>query len=319
MTELNASLASNFIRIPPFIDSHIHFAVDGIPARNEEIVKAAGSMIGSGILSVMDCGHKSGIGLEAKTLLFENNSLLKVNTAGRAIYKKGGYGVFLGIGVSDRSEAEEAVRGIANSGADFLKIVNSGIVHFKDNAYVTPGGFDSEMLRIICEEANEYGLMVKCHANSDSAIRVALASGVSSIEHGFFISKETLHMMAEKKASWTPTIFAMAALSEGSSPQIKKLIDEVVENHLIALNYAASIGVPLAVGTDSGSKGVRHGAAFFEELRFFSKAGISLEKILTAACMGEHEIEKGNYLLADKDFINTGKLQSVFCNGIHLT
>lgn len=318
MKKLHASITNNFIKIPPFIDSHIHFAVEGIPAGKEEIIKLAGSMIDSGIMSVSDCGHKSGVGLEAKRLLLENNIPLKVNTSGKAIYRKGAYGVFLGIGVSDRSEAKEAVRDIANSGADFIKVVNSGIVHFRDSAYVTPGGFDPDMLQIICEEAHKYGLKVRCHVNSDAAIRGALTAGASSIEHGFFISKDTLHMMAEKKVPWTPTVFAMAALSEGASSHAKRLIDEVVENHLLALNYAASIGVTLAVGTDSGSKGVRHGSSFFEELRLFLKAGLSIEQIVTAACMDECEIEKGNYMLADKDFIKTGRLRAVFAGGVQL-
>ncbi|TAN45084.1 MAG: hypothetical protein EPN22_03565 [Nitrospirae bacterium] len=318
MTEFRASQDDKFLKIPPFRDSHVHFAVEGLQAGNEEIGSLSKAMTRNGIMSVEDCGHKSGIGFEAKRLISGAGSPLKMHTSGKALYGKGGYGVFLGVGISDRGEAKEAVRGMADSGADFIKVVNSGIVHFRDSAYVTPGGFDLELLRIICEEARGYGLKVKCHANSDKAVRVALAAGASSIEHGFFVSKETLHIMAGENVSWTPTVFALAALSEGPSLQVKRLIDEVVEDHLLALNYASSIGVPLAVGTDSGSKGVRHGRAFFEELRFFLKAGLSLERTLSAACMDECEIEKGNYLLADRDFITKGTLQAVFCSGVRL-
>ena len=81
------------------------------------------------------------------------------------------------------------------------------------------------------------------------------------------------------------------------------------------MQYAASIGVKLEVGTDSGSKGVRPGESFFKELRLFKKAGLSFEQILSAACLDQAEIEQGNYLLVENNFIETEKVEAVFIKG----
>lgn len=291
------------IKIPPFKDSHIHFVVNGKPLSDEGILNIADSLIRHGIFSAVDMGYKSGEGLRAKRLIGDK---LLIKTAGYAIYKSGTYGVFLGKGVSHKSEIKDLVKEIIRSGADFIKVVNSGIVHPKGK--ITPGGFDFEEIRIICEEARQRGLLISCHVNGDKAIKEAIEAGVSTIEHGYFISKESLHMLKERNISWTPTIYALTVYSSFLTGDEKKYIEDVIERHLESIYYASSIGVKLNVGTDSGSRGVYHGKSFIEELRLFSKAGLSFDQIINAACMEKEEISKGNFLLVEKDFITTGKV-----------
>lgn len=298
--------------IPPFRDHHMHFIVDGRLPTDEELLHIKDSLFQHGIFSVKDMGHKSGIGLKAKNILKE---YLDIKSAGYAIYKKGTYGIFLGIGVSDRAEIINAIKYIADKGADFIKVINSGIVCTKGEGLVTEGGFTSEELEIISEESEIRGLKFVCHANSDYAIQNAVNAGASSIEHGFFISKETLNIMAETGVSWTPTVYALLSFASVLISSERGYIDEVIENHLSSINYAASIGVRLNIGTDSGSKGVRHGDSFFEELRLFQNAGLSLEQILSGACMDRSEIERGNYLVVKEDFIEAKKIEAVFVNG----
>ena len=193
-----------------------------------------------------------------------------------ALNKKGGYGGFLGKGVSGKEEIRSAIQTLAETGADFIKIINSGIVSLQEEKPVTEGGFSGDEWKVIQEEAGVHGLPVRCHANSDRAIRQAVDFGVSSVEHGFFISKETLQVMAEKGVAWTPTAIALLSLKAFLSPEEQNRVDRIVDLHLEAINYAASIGVKLQVGTDSGSKGVRPGESFFKELQLFQKGGIIL-------------------------------------------
>jgi predicted DNA-binding protein len=294
------------IKIPPFRDSHVHFVIDGKRVSDKAILDIANNLIKQGIFSVIDMGYKSAEGLRAKKLIGDK---LLIKTAGYAIYKSGTYGVFLGKGVSHKSEIKDLVKEIISSGADFIKVINSGIVHPKGK--ITPGGFDFEEIRIICEEARQRGLMISCHVNGDKAIREAIEAGVSTIEHGYFISKESLHMLKERNISWTPTIYALTVYSSFLTGNEKKYIEDVIERHLESIYYASSIGVRLNVGTDSGSRGVCHGKSFIEELRLFSKAGLSFDQIINAACMEKEEISKGNFLLVEKDFITTGRITSV--------
>jgi imidazolonepropionase-like amidohydrolase len=286
--------------------------VDGRPASHREILKIAEVYAKCGIFSVDDMGHRTGTGLDAKTCLAGK---IAVRSAGYAIYKKGGYGAFLGKGVSGKGEIEKVVREIADAGIDFIKVINSGVVSFGGMQPVTAGGFTLEELGIIHSEAEERGLEMICHANSDSAIRDAVVAGAASIEHGFFVSEETLHMMAEKGVSWSPTAFALLNNASSLSPDQRSYIEGVVDAHLSSVRYACSAGVKLHVGTDSGSKGLSHGGSFFEELRLFRKAGLTNEQILSAACMDAGEIEKGNYLLIGTDFIEEGGIEAMYVRG----
>lgn len=294
------------LRIPPFRDSHLHFVVDGKRVSDEGIIDIAENLLKYGILSVYDMGYKSGEGLRAKYII---KSGLQIKSAGYALYKSGTYGVFLGKGISDKSEIKRIIKDIYQSGADFIKLINSGIVH--PIGYVTPGGFTEQELRIICERSKDLGLKIFCHVNGDKAIRDAIKAGVNSIEHGYFISEETIHMLKENNISWTPTVYALKVYSNLLEDE-KNYLERILEKHLQSINYAASIGVSLKIGTDSGSKGVRHGESFIEELKLFKKAGLSFEQIVDAACMGRDEVKKENYLKVDKDFISNGKIIAPF-------
>jgi imidazolonepropionase-like amidohydrolase len=46
------------------------------------------------------------------------------------------------------------------------------------------------------------------------------------------------------------------------------------------------MGVPLLIGTDAGSMGVKHGHALFDEIDRYLEAGLTLETTLNAATAG---------------------------------
>ena len=290
-------------KVPPFIDSHMHFPLQGRPSSLSDLEAIRNQYLRFGVFAANDMGDKFGTGFLARSLLKED---LVVRTAGYALFKKGTYGIFLGRGLEGKEEIKSAVRRLAETGADFVKAINSGIVSVSGGRLVTKGGFSKEELRVLCEESAARDLKVACHANSDCAIRDAVLAGVSSIEHGFFVSKETLHMMAEMKVPWTPTAFALLRLSASLPAGQKAYVGHVVEEHLESIRFASEAGVKLRIGTDSGAKGSDYGRHFVEELRLFRKAGLSRDQILSAACMAEEEIDKGNYLLVKGDFIDTG-------------
>jgi imidazolonepropionase-like amidohydrolase len=304
------------ITIPPFIDSHMHFTVEGRPASAEEVVTIMDRCMRRGISVLRDMGHKSGCGIEAKR---KAPPALTVRTAGFALYRKGGYGTFLGKGVDGGGEIVAAIKETADAGADFIKVINSGIVSTAQPATITRGGFSAEELKIIVEEARARGLAVVCHANSDESIRNAVTAGASSIEHGFFVSRETLRMMSESGTAWTPTVYALQALAPALAPEAARFIHKVVEDHLSSLYHAASLGVRLTLGTDSGSRGVKHGESLFEELRLWKSAGLSVEQILSAACMDRGEIDRGNFVVVKNDFLTTGKIEGVYLGGTRIS
>ena len=135
-----------------------------------------------------------------------------MHSAGFALFKKGTYGGFLGKGVSGKKEIQESIKALIEAGADFIKVINSGIISLRKEKSVTEGGFTKEEWEVIQEETGQQGIKIRCHANTDRAIRQAVTFGASSIEHGFFVRQETLHMMLERNVSWTPTVFALLSV-----------------------------------------------------------------------------------------------------------
>lgn len=300
------------MRIPPFRDSHMHFMLDGKPLAAEQLPAVKKTYLTLGIFSVADMGHRNAPGLQARPLFHPE---VEVKTAGVALYRHGTYGSFLGVGVSGLSGIIKTVNEIADAGSDFIKVINSGIVLPEKPGLVSEGGFSPEELNVISETARSRNLDMVCHANSDAAVLNAVKAGAVSIEHGYFVSRETLHAMSEAGIAWAPTIFALNCLAKLYPAAERSVIEKTIGEHLASVNYAASIGVPLRAGSDSGSRGVPHGSSFFGELLLLKKAGLSSGQIIEAACMSESEMDRGNYLLAGKDFPSSEALQAVFRDG----
>jgi hypothetical protein len=308
-------VSQDLLRIPPFQDAHVHFMVSGRPVGPKEFPALAEAYLGRGILSVKDMGHKNGRGLEYKKKPGSGGPFLTIQSSGCALYRRGTYGGFLGRGLEDGADLEAAVRTLAEGGADYLKVINSGIVSLQDKSPVTEGGFSAAQWRILQREAEKYHLKIHCHANSDPAIRQAVDFGAASIEHGFFISRETLAHMAERKVSWTPTVSALQNIRPFVPPEGQRTLDRIVSDHLEMMAYASSQGVALRIGTDSGAKGTPTGAAFFTELQFFQKAGLSLEQILKAACRTIDGAGEETFLLVKRNFIESGRVEQIVFKG----
>jgi imidazolonepropionase-like amidohydrolase len=269
-----------------------------------------------GVFALWDMGSRDGVGLRLKKALGRQKApLIRLKSAGYALHKEGSYGGFLGKGVKGIKEIREAVADIFREGGDFVKVVHSGIVSLKNPGRITSGGFTRDELRCLVEEAQQYGLPVHCHVNSDPSIREAASLPIASIQHGFFISEETLHLLKEKHIQWTPTLYALEHLKNGLPAEQEKALEKIVDGHLESLSRAAQLGVCLVAGTDSGSQGVSPGRSFLEELALFEKAGLGLEQILSAACLDPGEIGKGNYLLVKDDFIREGNIEASFRQG----
>jgi imidazolonepropionase-like amidohydrolase len=91
--------------------------------------------------------------------------------------------------------------------------------------------------------------------------------------------------MADRQVTWVPTLYPMEVYSRASDPGsiecevAKKNLYHQIDQVSRALKY----GVPIAVGTDSGSPGVNHGSAIKEEIRLFLSAEMPLEHVVRCA------------------------------------
>jgi len=257
------------------VDAHVHI-------KNEKGLDDAAL---TGATAIRDAGTKEGAGLKTGTAL---RSGLTIVSAGWALYKKGGYGSFFGVPVETRAEIRGAILQLKRAGAGIIKIMASGVVSLKEPGTITPGGFHSEELRFIVDEAAAAGLDVMAHANGEAAILVATESGVRSVEHGFFMTERMLETMAKHGTYWTPTVGALARAADSTtiSKEMKAHITALIANQLEMIGRAREIGVPLAVGTDCALPDPEYRKIYDAELSYFEQAGISREDVLNIACEG---------------------------------
>jgi imidazolonepropionase-like amidohydrolase len=124
------------------------------------------------------------------------------------------------------------------------------------------------------------------HANSSAAVEMAVRAGADTIEHGYFITEDALHMMAENDVIWVPTLSPLGNIIESNDSRYRnqmRNIRRIFDEHAAAVKKALEIGVKIAVGSDSGSYGVYHGEGFFDEVRYMERCGISKSRIYKTA------------------------------------
>ena len=156
-------------------------------------------------------------------------------------------------------QAREAVRLQVKAGADVIKFCASGGVLSLADEVDTPQLTLAEMTAL-CDEAHRLRKKVACHSHGDQAARDAVLAGVDSIEHGSFLTVDTLKLMKDRGTYLVPTLMAPDSLM----PNLAKLPPEiaakaVAANESLSKTFAEAVklGVKIGFGTDSGVS--RHG------------------------------------------------------------
>lgn len=292
--------------LPGFIDTHVHLALDGIdfkkvtkewnsPAKTQKRVKKElQNTLKSGVIAIRDGGDNAKIGLKTKRRIDkEEITGPQIITTGQAIYKKDNYGSFLGPGINCKKAIQKEVSRLSQLGIDQLKVLVSGIVSFSNYGKVGDVQFTTDELKYIVDLAHHLNLKVMAHASSEEAVRRSIAAGVDTLEHGYFLSEDSLKRLAEKDIPWIPTVVPVAnqlKVPEQYSEEQLNIIKRTYELQLEMVDKAAQIGVTLGIGTDAGAYQVRHGLSYFTELELFNQTSLSPLEIIKIASTNNAEI-----------------------------
>jgi imidazolonepropionase-like amidohydrolase len=155
---------------------------------------------------------------------------------------------------SGPEECREAVRYQMKWGADVIKIAASGGVLSEADPVDVPQLTLEEMSAIV-SEAHKWRRKVAAHCHGDAAARIAIEAGVDSIEHGSFLTEDTLKLMKAKGVYLVPTRMAaywVGKEAETYPPQIAAKARAAAAAHGTMFKAAVRIGVPIAFGTDAG-------------------------------------------------------------------
>ena len=110
-----------------------------------------------------------------------------------------------GGGVTGVEAVRAVPRAVISRGVDFVKTTateRAGLPNTDPRKQL----YWEEELGAMVEEAAAAGIGVAAHAHGDMGGRSAVAAGVRSIEHGTYLSEQTLRLMAQRGTYLVPTI-----------------------------------------------------------------------------------------------------------------
>ena len=289
--------------MPGLVDAHAHLFLDGAPTdakvRAEHLKQPLEQLTGAarasarqalacGVTLVRDAGDRHGINNRIREEAADPRSgFPRVRSGGLGVKRAKRYGAFMAADVDDADSIRESVAALARSN-DEIKLILTGIIDFEAGAVTDEPQFSLEETCLIVDTAQACGRPTFAHCSGARGLAIAAAAGVGSIEHGFFMDRETLALMRDNQVAWTPTFcpvhfqWAHPEVAGWSSDTRGKL-RRILDGHAEHLRLAAEMGVPLLIGTDAGSMGVEHGHALFDEIDRYLDAGLGMAAILAAA------------------------------------
>lgn len=248
-------------------DCHIHMVLDGENWRaaigrhregpDERYIRRTLEVYRErGFTYLRDGGDKWGVGLRARELAGAYG--IRYVTPCAPLCMAGHYGGFIGEKYESLKEFTALVEKQKRLGADFIKLMVSGLMDFDRCGVLTEPGLAPQIIREAIHIAKDLGFAVMAHANGPETVLPAVEAGVDSIEHGAYLNRETLEAMAEAKTVWVPTLSAVGNL-RGMGRFDEKEVEKILESAMENVNTFASLGGILAPGSDAGAWAVRHG------------------------------------------------------------
>ena len=249
-------------------DCHMHMILDGYEWRSaiarhnpvpdeswiREILKTYQNL---GFTYLRDGGDRWGAGAMARALAPEYGITYRTPLA--PLCKAGHYGTFIGEKYENFKEYAALVQKHRKNGANFIKIMISGLMDFDRCGVLTEPGFPAADIRELIHIAHEEGFSVMAHCNGARTAEAAAQYGIDSIDHGAYLDGDALEAMKEARCIWCPTLSTIGNL-RGRGRFNEEAVQAILKTALDNVSAFAAMGGIIAPGTDAGAWAVPHGS-----------------------------------------------------------
>ncbi len=237
-----------------------------------------------GYTYLRDGGDRWGVGKRARELAAPVG--ITYRTPLSPLCKAGCYGAFIGEVFQNEQEFAALARKQRELGADFIKLMISGLMDFDRPGKLMQEGPTDREIAYMVRISKDLGMKVMAHCNGTRAAVAAAAAGVDSIEHGAYLREDALSAMKENAVVWVPTLSTIGnLLGKGRYPD--RAVEEILTSALETVSRYHAMGGTVACGSDAGAWAVPHAEG--AENRWLQKAGLP-----------EEAIQRGNLAIIDR-------------------
>jgi imidazolonepropionase-like amidohydrolase len=115
--------------------------------------------------------------------------------------------------------------------------------------------YTEQQISVIVNEAAKRGVPVMIHAHGDEGARAAVKAGAKSIEHGTFLSDETLRLMKEKGTFLVPTFITLEDLTQPGGDYVGPVLELrgkfMIPQAESVIKKAHALGIKIVTGADN--------------------------------------------------------------------
>lgn len=292
--------------MPGLINMHVHLAGNGKPQKkqrdNEKLVKTlmgtalsravaykvvsdfARTELLSGVTTIRTVGGLGDFDTRLRDEIAAGKRVgPRILAANEGISVPGGHMAgSVAVAAHSIDEALKQLEHAGNEKVDLVKLmITGGVLDAKEKGVPGELKMKPEMVKAVCDRAHAAGYKVAAHVESPEGVKVALANGVDSIEHGAKPDDEMIRLFKEKNAFLCTTIspavpYALFDRSLTNATEVEQYNGNIVFDGIVECAKAALANdIPVVLGNDVGCPWITQ-YDFWRELCYFHKyTGVS--------------------------------------------
>ena len=239
--------------VPGLVDAHTHIA--SLDAAKRALESGVTTVRSSGVSHFTDVGLRELVrqGAVPGPDMLASGYHVRPRLAEGAFLGDPSLASLLAGGLRTPDDVRRAVRANLTRGVDWIKVLATERAGLPDTD-PRKQALTEEELRAAVEEAGR--VPVQAHAHGDEGARAAVRAGVRSIEHGTYLSAETLALMSERGVFFVPTFTTVMDLVEPGGdydiPLLRNRGRHMLPRLRGAVSQARQKGVKIVTGADTG-------------------------------------------------------------------